>query len=58
MTEPDVKRLREFRAVLDRIFADNLALGKRARADSESGGRQGEHLLDAPAERGERVAGN
>lgn len=49
IAEPDVKRLREFRATLDRIFAENLALGKRARADSERKGCEAAKAVDGKA---------
>lgn len=35
IAEPDVSRLREFRDALDRTFAENVAIGKKAQATSE-----------------------
>jgi len=46
LPEPDVQRLREFRAALDRIFAEDLAQGKPATADSSQPGHEAAKAVD------------
>jgi len=46
ISEPDVNRLHEFRAALDKTFAVDLARGKQASADSVSSGSRASNAVD------------
>jgi alpha-L-fucosidase len=46
ISDPDIARLREFRAALDRMFAHDLARGKHARADSAAPGHAAQRAID------------
>ncbi|GAB4469011.1 MAG: hypothetical protein OHK0029_41550 [Armatimonadaceae bacterium] len=48
--DPDVQRLREFRATVDRLFAKDLALGKPASATSAFGGHDAGKAVDGSAQ--------
>jgi alpha-L-fucosidase len=46
LSEPDVRRLQEFRRALDRTFAVDLARNRLATADSARAGRAAAHAVD------------
>jgi alpha-L-fucosidase len=49
LADPDVARLKEFRAAIDRTFAHDLARGKAVMADSAARGHEAQAVVDGDA---------